>query len=288
MTRLCSVGWTTWLTESTRWSLWVATFLKVSRVLTRTLIGSNRTLPFTSKCLITTSLYAVSLKAYRCRVRHIKPRCASGHRVNLILLSDTRRFTRRFRTLPIVPFNSSFLIYRNMSENRAAFLVEPKGCFEVRDAPIEQPGPGEILIKVCSNPLKACRYRVSLWLMKCVGPCCRSTTSRRESGKIVIISSGIPGRTGRARRRGCTCSRSRCHESSSRRPRQLQYFGLEETPVQIWGHAEVYVGIRKRSSRGMNIRSGPETLLNRRDISFSKLTIAISDRRHRLHKSHPT
>ena len=37
---------------------------------------------------------------------------------------------------------------RDMSGNRAAFLLEPKGRFEVRDAPIEQPGPGEVLVKV--------------------------------------------------------------------------------------------------------------------------------------------
>lgn len=256
--------------------------------MTRTFIGSNRPFPLTSSCLGTTSLYAVSLKAHGCRARHIKPRCASGHLVNSILVSDTRRSTRRFRTLPILPLNSSSLIHRTMSENRAAFLVEPKGRFEVRDAPIEQPGPGEILIEVCYNPLKAYRRRVSLWLTKRVGPCCRPTASRRESGELVICSSGIPHRTGRTHRRGCTCPRSRCHESSSRRPCQLQYFGLEETPAQIWGHAEVYIGVRKRGSRGMDIRSGPEIYLNRRDISFLKLTIAISDRRHRLHESHPT
>jgi NADPH:quinone reductase-like Zn-dependent oxidoreductase len=42
-----------------------------------------------------------------------------------------------------------------MSDNKAAFLLEPKGRFEVRDAPIEQPGPGEVLVKVRSSPLAA-------------------------------------------------------------------------------------------------------------------------------------
>lgn len=35
-----------------------------------------------------------------------------------------------------------------MSGNQAAFLLEPRGRFEVRDAPIEQPGFGEVLVKV--------------------------------------------------------------------------------------------------------------------------------------------
>ena len=35
-----------------------------------------------------------------------------------------------------------------MSGNVAAFLLEPRGRFEVRHAPVEQPGPGEVLIEV--------------------------------------------------------------------------------------------------------------------------------------------
>lgn len=35
-----------------------------------------------------------------------------------------------------------------MAGNRAAFLEEAKGKFVVQDAPIEQPGPGEVLVKV--------------------------------------------------------------------------------------------------------------------------------------------
>ncbi|KAL5376810.1 hypothetical protein DPSP01_010221 [Paraphaeosphaeria sporulosa] len=48
-----------------------------------------------------------------------------------------------------------------MSGNRAAFLVEPKGCFEVRDAPMEQPGPGEVLIKVHAVALQPADEKVA-------------------------------------------------------------------------------------------------------------------------------
>ncbi|KAF2439032.1 GroES-like protein [Karstenula rhodostoma CBS 690.94] len=48
-----------------------------------------------------------------------------------------------------------------MSENKAAFLLEPKGRFEVRDAPIELPGPGEVLIKVHAVGLQPADEKVA-------------------------------------------------------------------------------------------------------------------------------
>ncbi|KAF1965668.1 GroES-like protein [Bimuria novae-zelandiae CBS 107.79] len=48
-----------------------------------------------------------------------------------------------------------------MSGNRAAYLLEPKGRFEVRDAPIEQPGPGEVLVKVHFGALQPADQKVA-------------------------------------------------------------------------------------------------------------------------------
>ncbi|KAJ4355429.1 uncharacterized protein N0V89_003445 [Didymosphaeria variabile] len=52
-----------------------------------------------------------------------------------------------------------------MSGNRAAFLLEPKGRFEVRDAPIEQPGPGEVLVKVQAGALQPADEKVAKMAM---------------------------------------------------------------------------------------------------------------------------
>jgi NADPH:quinone reductase-like Zn-dependent oxidoreductase len=52
-----------------------------------------------------------------------------------------------------------------MSGNKAAFLLEPKGRFQVQDAPTEQPGPGEVLVKVRANPLGVGLYLVLHTLM---------------------------------------------------------------------------------------------------------------------------
>ncbi|KAJ4295011.1 hypothetical protein N0V90_007019 [Kalmusia sp. IMI 367209] len=48
-----------------------------------------------------------------------------------------------------------------MSGNKAAFLEEPKGKFVVRDAPIEQPGPGEVLVKIHAGAIQPADEKVA-------------------------------------------------------------------------------------------------------------------------------